>query len=478
MKNINKNFIYYVVALCFIWSCSNDNFENNEQGFNFVNRVAEISVVDTSSNVTQELAEKVANSFLPSVNKSTTRGGLFIQSVELVNDDLGNPSFYVINYKNKKGFVIVSASQEYMPILAYSNEGNFNIHNIDKSSVAYWVQVQKKTTQLHNEIPDSCKRLFKQMWTEYNTRKIKLATVRSDYDEVQELIMASVAKWNQEGYEVFTMTDLYSAGFYSLPQNVQNEILEKLNGYANQNYGDIYHNSFILKKRNVKTKGQSPLLTTTWWQMDGFNQFTPNNYPASCVAVAMAQIMKYNQYPLSYNWNNMANNYATETTAAFLRDIGASVSMDYQPTGSGATIGAALNAFKINFGYRNAQMVNHNGSVVCSQLDLKRPVFMRGVDQSINRGHAWVCDGYSSDVIIDEFIVKTLENTPSNIVPKKFTIVYTDPEYSYRTYFHMNWGWSYGDSNGNFYDDNVRIPEHNYNFSQGRQNIIDLYPVN
>lgn len=42
----------------------------------------------------------------------------------VISDDNGNPSIYVINYKNG-GFVLVSATRNYYPILAFSDKGSF-----------------------------------------------------------------------------------------------------------------------------------------------------------------------------------------------------------------------------------------------------------------------------------------------------------------------------------------------------------------
>lgn len=46
-----------------------------------------------------------------------------------------------------------------------------------------------------------------------------------------------------------------------------------------------------------------PMLTTKWHQQSPFSDRTPGNYPAGCVAIAVAQIMAYHEYPRDYcNW--------------------------------------------------------------------------------------------------------------------------------------------------------------------------------
>lgn len=370
-----------------------------------------------------------------------------------------------------------------MPILGYSTEGNFNTANMTQSNIAYWVELQKEITHLQDEIPDSCKREFNKMWRKYISNNIKMAKTRADNDEVEQLIRSSVTKWQQEGYTVYTMNNyIYSSEYQSLSESKKEEIKHSLTMHANPNYGDIYSKSFMLVKEESEGSQQNQLLSTTWGQQNGFNQYTPNQYPAGCVAVAVGQIMKYHQYPTSFNWNGMPNTYATETTARFLKDVGESVDTKYNADGSSAKIEDALSALKNVYGYTNARKVDHNSDDVLKQLDLKRPVYMRGYDPvgilGLKRnGHAWVCDGYSASSKTTTWILKTLEDTPTGITPRKFTSAYTDTEVSSFIYFHMNWGWS-GSYNGMYYYNDVNIPELDLNFSHGRENIIDIYPTN
>lgn len=124
--------------------------------------------------------------------------------------------------------------------------------------------------------------------------------------------------------------------------------------------------------------------------------------------------------------------------------------------------------------------MDHELGEVIKQLGLNRPVYMRGYDSSgilgfKISGHAWVCDASSSSNTTKNWILKTLEDTPYSIVPKKFTNAYTKTKQSSGTYLHMNWGWN-GQYDGNYYYSNVSIPGLNLNFAHGRENIVDIYP--
>ena len=108
-----------------------------------------------------------------------------------------------------------------------------------------------------------------------------------------------------------------------------------------------------------------PLLSTKWGQSYPYNMYAPNGYPTGCVATAMAQIMKYWEWPIqgigehsyqwngqtlsanfgetTYDWSNMLNyhNYQStqeqnEAVATLMWHCGVSVNMNYASGGSSA----------------------------------------------------------------------------------------------------------------------------------------------
>ena len=61
---------------------------------------------------------------------------------------------YVVNYADKKGWVIVSASTDYAPILAHSDEGNFEVSNIEGNAIEVWVDETKAAIEYMKTAPD------------------------------------------------------------------------------------------------------------------------------------------------------------------------------------------------------------------------------------------------------------------------------------------------------------------------------------
>jgi photosystem II stability/assembly factor-like uncharacterized protein len=207
-----------------------------------------------------------------------------------------------------------------------------------------------------------------------------------------------------------------------------------------------------------KTSGQSiddvgPLLTTEWDQSEWYNYYCPldpagagGHARVGCVAIAMAQIMKYYNFPergiLShsfqhpiygiqtanfgdsvYHWDSMGSSASNDNytaIAALLYHVGVSVDMNYGPDKSGANTEKVPLALTTFFNYdptsisiaKKANYTDDNWKeLLKSELQVLRPLWYYGF--GIDGGHAWVCDGWRSS---DDL-------------------------------FHMNWGWS-GKANG------------------------------
>lgn len=202
------------------------------------------------------------------------------------------------------------------------------------------------------------------------------------------------------------------------------------------------------------SNGVEPLIKTNWGQEDPYDFQCPvyqGLYCAvGCVATAMAQVMKYWQYPEScgslprYYCNNirqyvpalpattfdyslMLNSYChwdwntseliqdtytdaqAQEVAKISRYCGQSVNMGYHPDGSGAYTRDQRNAMVNTFGYRSSARYVQKGSswsgytttqweaMMKTELDAGRPILYAGNDSGGGAGHAFICDGYNSE---------------------------------------------------------------------------------
>ncbi|MDE6795514.1 MAG: C10 family peptidase, partial [Muribaculaceae bacterium] len=180
----------------------------------------------------------------------------------------------------------------------------------------------------------------------------------------------------------------------------------------------------------------APLVKTQWNQRAPYNDECPdlngNRCVTGCVATAMAQVMKYHNYPTNgigehsytykgttysfnyggttFDWTNMLNSYddnatqaQNEAVAMLMYACGVGVNMGYGVGESGASDIYVAYALKQFFNYdKGVQYVERDyyadeewEEMIYAELAAKRPVVYGG--QASGGGHEFVCDGYSED---------------------------------------------------------------------------------
>jgi hypothetical protein len=229
----------------------------------------------------------------------------------------------------------------------------------------------------------------------------------------------------------------------------------------------------------------APLIHTTWDQSPYYNDLCPGGSVTGCVATAMAQIMKFWNYPATgndsssycdctannctsnygtlavnygantYNWSNMPLNVSSPNNdvAKLMYDCGVSIEMDYSPSESsayltGLTYPSSQRSYLKYFKYDSTTLQDKYQSdytnsawveLLKNDLNIGRPIQFLGQD-STQGGHSWVCDGYDAN-----------------------------------NNFHMNWGWG-GWDNGYF-----SIADFNtggYNPVLYQEVLIGIQPMN
>ncbi len=198
-----------------------------------------------------------------------------------------------------------------------------------------------------------------------------------------------------------------------------------------------------------------PLIKTEWNQESPYNELCPkvdgHETVTGCVATAMAQAMKFYNYPAhgkgthsyywhpgeeelsfdyentSFQWDLMTDRYDSSSTeeerhavAELMLACGISVDMHYEPGESGAATTAMGTAFIDIFGYSPGLWMPNRAyygyyeweDMIYQELSEGHPIPYSGAGTA--GGHQFICDGYDGD-----------------------------------GYFHFNWGWG-GLSNGYF----------------------------
>ncbi|MBQ0021308.1 MAG: C10 family peptidase [Bacteroidales bacterium] len=193
---------------------------------------------------------------------------------------------------------------------------------------------------------------------------------------------------------------------------------------------------------NTLPESVEPLLGgIIWGQNAPFNRLCPP-FPlfdltcaAGCVATAMAQIMKYYQWPKQgtgqnsyvsdtygfelsadfsqsiYDWDNMLDDYSNGYTeqqanavAKLMSDIGIAIDTDYDLE-STAYHSLATTAMVTNFGYNKGMQEYYReffsyaewNDLLKNELAASRPILMGGHKRDGGIGHEFVLDGYDKD---------------------------------------------------------------------------------
>lgn len=303
-------------------------------------------------------AEEIGSNFI-SAKTGAAKAQLSLFHTENGTD--GQPNLYIFNVEGG-GFVIVSASRNMRPVLAYSTRNSYE-----------------------GEIPETA-------WY-----FIESYSRNADYCDENGVMMANA--------------------------DLEWKALE---------------NNELPAAKNTKTV--ETLLQTTWNQSYPYNYYAPecqsywngNHCYAGCVACAMAQIMKYWDYPVqgqgshsyyhstygqlsanfgetTYEWDIMPNDLGelltdeAKAVALLMYHCGVGVDMNFGASSSGANSPDVEIALRQYFGYSAAvykartQYTEEEWiALLKSDLDQSRPIYFSGFNDD-GGGHAIVCDGYDSN---------------------------------------------------------------------------------
>lgn len=330
--------------------------------------------VASAGPVDEQTAKEIGAKYLrASVNLRTNAGDMHLAKTYFM--DNGDAAFYVFNAPN--GFVIVSAQDVAMPILGYSNEGQFDANNIPEN-MEWWLQDYANQIQYGMETQNIDFEKTAKQW------ELVKATGRLNENRNRNVIVPPLLgdiTWNQDRY------------YNSLCPDANAPTL-----------GDhTYAGCVACAMSQIMRKWNHPA------QGNGSHQLPPYNNPAN--------VLYFSQ--TNYDWANMpvaltdVNGVLLDgitqeqitAVATLIYHAGVSVSTTYSTSGSSADVSNPVGAFKNNFDYSDELEMEglsfQEGGVAMwkaklrSSLDHGYPVFYGG--SSSSGAHAFVCDGYDSD---------------------------------------------------------------------------------
>ena len=274
-------------------------------------------------------------------------------------------AFYVFN--TSKGYVIVSADNCATPILAYSDEDQFDLNNLPDAMQAYlmgFVEQIQYGIEHHLQADEQTARQWELVQTTGCIRDHRATTA------VSPLLSDT---WNQNCY------------YNSLcPTDSDGPCGHVYAGCTATAMGQIMH------YWGYPTTGS------------GSMTYTPTGYPQQSVNFAST----------TYQWSNMPNSLSSSSSSAQINAVatllwhcGVALQAEYGPYGTSGmpsmVPSVLINNFKYSSDLYGVNMSDYSNStwlsMVKASIDDGRPIHYSGWNSEGGGGHSFVCDGYDSN---------------------------------------------------------------------------------
>lgn len=378
---------------------------------------------------------------------------------------------YAVNFD--KGYVLVSATKNLAPILAVVDNGSFSLEDMPSgrdiivsqliSEADYW---QKNGgNNEHNEEWQ----YFTKLPDDEHPKALSRTVIDSD---PWTAMYAQMIEFEDMGYECCRLSR-----FEDDQDFMPNNILEKFKSTARtedniweQEYGEnfMYETAIVVKRDKPTTNYGGYCITTKWNNAFPYNDLIPNNYPIGCVTIAVGQIMKYHEYPKTFEWSSMPSTLnfgGSSPLTRFLLRLHNELRVD---TTGAANAQDAVRVLK-SYGY-GTSIKNHTSAVT------KYPTFCGGYDSKRQVGHAWVCDGsicYTFNTAYELYVFdySAYPNFQYTLRSEENKFGTSD------TMYHMNWGWG-GQYDGYYSENSIKIYATNEirNYCDNRTDIYITKP--
>lgn len=332
---MKKHFLTILFILLAFLSCKKANLSNGEEAISSspqnellrseteIRDIAMASISVFSNNAETKCSEKRISSIIPSAG--TTKS------------EVVSPAFYVVNFDNEDGFVIVGARHDSPEVIVYSDKGNYDGKHSEIEAFNIYIdeiegQLASASSDIDIPTPDYYQTLTRET-SEDNNPLISVA-----WHQCQPFNWYCSSPFDNNvpaGCVAIAIAQIMSV--YSSPASIS------------------------LTYPNASNSTQ----TLEWTGMKQSSHYTAvhTNSCAACTQLA-----------------------------TLLREIGNRVHMSYGVGGSGANSALYAKSALASFGYKSSDYKDYSLTSVMNSLDAKHPVYIRA-GNSDNEGHAWVVDG-------------------------------------------------------------------------------------
>ena len=279
--------------------------------------------------------------------------------------DDGQANLYIFNVEGG-GFIIVSASKNYKPILAYSLRNSYD--GEIPETARYFINNYSKNIDYCDERGILMNAEVEMEWKSLENNELPATKNAKTVDPLIQTL------WNQD----------YPYNYYAP---------ETQGGWWGGPGGHCYAGCVACAMSQIMKYWEHPV------HGHGSHSYTHSTYGVQSADFGAT----------AYNWAIMPNELgyqaddAAKAVALLMYHCGVSVDMNFGPDGSGAYSKDVETAMRQYFGYCAASYRERSKytedqwiALLKSELDKSQPVYFSGTSES-GGGHAIVCDGYDSN---------------------------------------------------------------------------------
>ena len=174
---MKRNILFLLSFMIVLLSCQKDDMvqkvdECQLYKLDLTSLLIDKDIIDLK----KEDAEKIAQNFLNKNVKTRSRQISQVKNIQAVLNEAGNPVAYVVNYKY--GFVIVSATKLYDPVIAFSDNGYIDCLQMT-GGLKYWFDAVTDDIDQKKRILMSDSSLYweyRNKWTPYEKEEQSVYT--------------------------------------------------------------------------------------------------------------------------------------------------------------------------------------------------------------------------------------------------------------------------------------------------------------
>ena len=308
-----------VLMLC---SCQQDELfkERRDLGRTPERGSGRMGISRSSPKITPQEAAIVA--CLERFGPACTKGEVEEEVSEVIPicGDVGDTLMYVVQYTEAGGYMVVSATKNYYPILVEVEQGEYNSELIAQTGASLYYDSYKEAIQASEGQSEDSVVQMRMQWLPYLERSVPASVgTKSTNDELLDLVESSIAEWEAEGKNYYFLCEGKPE---FMPQEVYDSFVQMASEQANENY-NYMDNSVILEYPSTQIVNVGPLFDGTdinWPMMLIMLDNNPYNAVSTGTGpTAVSWIMAYHRYPGTYDWTSIIGGLYPRL--AFLKEL-------------------------------------------------------------------------------------------------------------------------------------------------------------